>query len=115
MKENSHFEIICLVVALVGMIMKTVADEAMLKQIGGLALYGLSTIAVISKVYRFRQLPANTGQKLTMGAGVILLLAAVLGEIFDPGKMYNALWFLGMIATGVTTNNLYKAQKDTVE
>lgn len=115
MKENSKLEIALLVLALAGMITKVVTDDPAFKQFGGLALYGLSSIAAISKAYRFRHLPATKGQKMTIGAGILLLLASVVGEAIDPNKLYNALWLLGIVATGTTASNQFKAQKGTTE
>jgi len=109
MKQNSTFEVICLVLALVGMVTKTaVNDPAIVKQLGGIALYGLCTIAVINKYYRFRHLPSDKFQQQKMILGMILMVAAVVGEIIDPSKLYNVFWLLGILLFSFTADKLYK-------
>lgn len=115
MKQNSKLEITLLVLAIVGMIAKLASEDPAFKQFGGLALYGLTSIAAISKAYRFRHLPATKGQKMTIGAGILLMIASVVGEAIDPNKLYNALWLLGIIATGTTVSNQFRAHKSTTQ
>jgi hypothetical protein len=114
MKQNSIFEVICLVLALAGMVTKTAVDDpAIVKQLGGIALYGLCTIAVISKYFRFRSLPVTKGQESRMILGIILMVAAVVGEIIDPTKLYTAFWLVGIYLFTSVADKRYKehAQK----
>lgn len=112
MKQNSQFEIICIALALIGLVIKTVVDDnSTIKYAGGLTLYGFTTITIISKIYRFRKLAAKSGQKLTIIIGTLCMLTAFIGEAIDPDRMYNALWFLGMLVAGLVSNQVYKANQ----
>jgi dipeptide/tripeptide permease len=111
MKQNSTFEIICVSIALAGLVMKTVVNDLLLKQVGGLILYGLTTIAVLSKTLRFQKLPAKKYQRLPLYAGILLMLAACIGELVDRNGLYNILWLLGILVSGIVNTQIYKANQ----
>lgn len=109
MKQNSTFEVICLVLALAGMVIKTALnDPAIVKYFGGIALYGFCTVAIFSKYYRFRHLPADKGQQQRMIIGMVLMVAAVVGEIIDPTKLYTVFWLIGIYLFTSVADKRYK-------